>query len=107
MSQEKDSKEWINSDEFARPTGLMSNRMAKLEEEFNMLSSTCSLAAKTPQVDPSAERIKCLEAELAETKKNMQAVLAKQQDLVEALEQMKEFCNMKKKPTHKLHLWRA
>jgi hypothetical protein len=24
----------------------------------------------------------------------MQAVLAKQQDLVEALEQMKEFCNM-------------
>lgn len=69
MSEEKDSKEWINSDEFARSTGLMSNRVAKLEEEFNMLSSTCSLAAKTPPVDPSAERIKCLEAELAETKK--------------------------------------
>lgn len=69
MSQEKDSKCWIKSDEYARSTGLMSDRVAKLEEEFSILSSTCNLAAKTPPLDPSAERIKCLEAELAETKK--------------------------------------
>lgn len=69
MSQEKDSKCWMNSDEYARSTGLMSDRVTKLEEEFSTLSSTCNLAAKTPPVDPSGERIKCLEAELAETKK--------------------------------------
>ncbi|KAG0577325.1 hypothetical protein KC19_5G148100 [Ceratodon purpureus] len=105
MSQEDDSKDWIDSVEFARSTGVMSNRVKKLEEEFNMLTSTCSLAAKIPAVDPSAERIKSLEAELAETKKTLQVVEAKQQDLVETLEQMKEFRKMKKKSTHKLHLW--
>lgn len=68
VSQEKESKDWINSDEFARSTGLLSNRVTKLEEEFNILSSTCSLAAKPLPLDPSAERIKCLEAELAKSK---------------------------------------
>ena len=69
ISQEKDSTRWVDADEFTRSTGLMSNRVTKLEEEINILSSTCSLATKTPPTDPSAERIKSLEAELAETKK--------------------------------------
>lgn len=69
MSDEKDSKCWMHSDEYARSTGLMSDRVTKLEEEFNTLTTTCDLAAKAPQVDPSAERIKCLEAELSDTKK--------------------------------------
>jgi len=69
MSQEKDSKCWMTSDEYARSTGDMSDRVTKLEEEFSVLSSTCNLAVKPSPVDPSAERIKCLEAELAETKK--------------------------------------
>lgn len=105
VSQEKESKDWINSDEFARSTGLLSNRVTKLEEEFNILSSTCSLAAKPLPLDPSAERIKCLEAELAKSKEILQAVLARQKDLDEALEQMKESRKTKKKSIHKLHRW--
>lgn len=67
--QEKDSRDWPSADEFARSTGLISNRVTRLEEEFSILSSTCSAAAKAPALDPSAERIKALEVELAETKK--------------------------------------
>lgn len=67
--QEKDSRIWLSADEFARSTGIISNRVARLEEDFGILSSTCSKAARTPALDPSAERIKALEAELAETKK--------------------------------------
>lgn len=59
----------MKADEFARLSCLISNRVARLEGEVTMLSSTCSLASKKHTVDPSAERIKCLEAELAETKK--------------------------------------
>ena len=43
--------------------------MTRLEEEFSILSSTCIAVATAPAPDPSAERIKALEAELAETKK--------------------------------------
>lgn len=43
--------------------------MTRLEEEFTILSSTCTAAVKTTALDPSAERIQALEAELAETKK--------------------------------------
>jgi len=69
LSEEKDSKFWMTADEVARSTGDMSNRVTKLEDEFSTLSSTCNLAAKTPVGDPFADRIKCLEVELAETNK--------------------------------------
>lgn len=68
-SQVKDSQDWMKADDFARLSCLISNRVARLEGEMTMLSSTCSLASKTLTVDPSSERIKRLEAELAETKK--------------------------------------
>lgn len=59
----------MSADEFARSTCIISSRVTRLEEEFGILSSTCSAAARAPALDPSAERIKALEAELAETKK--------------------------------------
>jgi len=103
LSEEKDSKFWMTADEVARSTGDMSNRVTKLEEEFSTLSSTCNLAAKTPAGDPSADRIKCLEAELAETNKNLQDVLGEQKKLFEEVEQMKE--TMKMKAHHKRHFF--
>jgi hypothetical protein len=106
LSDEKDDKCWMHSDEYARSTGLMSDRVTKLEEEFNTLSTTCNLAAKAPQVDPSAERIKCLEAELSDTKKSLQVVLEKQKDLVNSLEEIKEYQKTKQKPHHKPHFFR-
>lgn len=105
--QEKDSRDWLSADEFARSTGLISNRVTRLEEEFSILSSTCGAAAKAPALDPSTERIKALEAELAETKKHMKEVLAKQEDLVNELEQMKEHHKKKEKPIRQLHCWGA
>ncbi|XP_024377873.1 phosphatidylinositol/phosphatidylcholine transfer protein SFH12 isoform X1 [Physcomitrium patens] len=97
-SQVKDSQDWMKADEFARLSCLISNRVARLEGEVTMLSSTCSLASKKHTVDPSAERIKCLEAELAETKKDIKEIIAKQQDLIVAIEQMGEYRKMKQKP---------
>lgn len=88
----------MKADEFARLSCLISNRVARLEGEVTMLSSTCSLASKKHTVDPSAERIKCLEAELAETKKDIKEIIAKQQDLIVAIEQMGEYRKMKQKP---------
>lgn len=67
--QEKDPRIWLRTDEFARSTCIISSRVARLEEEFGILSSTCTATARTPLQDPSAERIKALEADLAETKK--------------------------------------
>jgi hypothetical protein len=74
----------------------ITKRVTNLEAEF----SKFTLATKSSTLDPSTERIKALEAELAETKKTMKAVLTKQEELYDVLEQMKE-CSMLKK----MHCW--
>jgi len=74
----------------------ITKRVTNLEAKL----SKFTLATKSSTSDPSAERIKALEAELAETKKTMKAVLTKQEELYDVLEQMKE-CSMLKK----MHCW--
>lgn len=66
---EKEAKERMRLDEYVRTTGLISNRVAMLEEDFSTLSSTCNSAAKSPPVDPSEEKFQALEAEIVEAKK--------------------------------------
>lgn len=101
---EKEAKERMRLDEYVRTTGLISNRVAMLEEDFSTLSSTCNSAAKSPPVDPSEEKFQALEAEIVEAKKNIEEVLAKQEELMNELQQMKEYRMMKKKRHHRLLL---
>lgn len=66
---QEEPRVWLSADEFAKSTCIISSRVARLEEDFGILSTTFTQAARAPAVDPSAERIRALESELAETKK--------------------------------------
>jgi hypothetical protein len=93
---------WLSADEFARSTCIISSRVTRLEEDFGILSTTVTQATRAPAVDPSAERIRALESELAETKKNLKEVLAKQEDFMNMLEQLKDSAKMKKNANLKM-----
>ncbi|KAJ7543944.1 hypothetical protein O6H91_09G059400 [Diphasiastrum complanatum] len=77
-------------------------RVEKLEETLKVLIKPVEpLAPKENLPDPAAERIRSLEVELAETKKAMQAILAKQGELYDCLERLQELKWKKKR----FHCW--
>ncbi|CAK9234199.1 unnamed protein product [Sphagnum jensenii] len=69
-------------------------RVERLEVQLDKLASSKNLDSKS--VDPAVERVNFLEAELAETKKTVSALLSKQEELNDVLEQIKEHNWMKK-----------
>ncbi|KAH9553297.1 hypothetical protein CY35_08G000600 [Sphagnum magellanicum] len=69
-------------------------RVERLEVQLDKLASSKNLDTKL--VDPAVDRVNSLEAELAETKKTVSALLSKQEELNDALEQIKEYNWMKK-----------
>eukprot|EP00249_Psilotum_nudum_P014642 c24934_g2_i2 orf=699-2549(-) len=72
-------------------------RFEKLEEKVNLLSKPSEMPRpKESFADASAERMKALEAELAETRKALRAVLKKQNQLYECIEQANEKKSMRK-----------
>ncbi|MCO5556397.1 hypothetical protein L7F22_009945 [Adiantum nelumboides] len=66
----------------------VSERVAKLEEEISRIANTEKSAQLPKEMPPS--RVKALEAELAETKKALHAVLSNQNEIFECLENFKE-----------------
>ncbi|KAJ7538159.1 hypothetical protein O6H91_11G036500 [Diphasiastrum complanatum] len=68
-------------------------RVQRLEEKVNVLSLSKPVPDALPKqevVDPVKERMTLLEAELAETRKALQTVLTKQDELLECLERLQE-----------------
>ncbi|XP_002975121.2 phosphatidylinositol/phosphatidylcholine transfer protein SFH3 [Selaginella moellendorffii] len=74
---------------------VLNSRVEDLEKKLTELSSL-PLATLPPKQELAAERIKTLEADVAETKKTLGDVLVKQTELLEALERLKDLKWMKK-----------
>lgn len=82
-------------------TPMVTDRVAKLEEELHKIAKPLeTLTSRGETVDVSPERIKTLEAELAETKKTLHAVLSNQNEIYEVLENFKDL-----KWEKKVHCW--
>eukprot|EP00249_Psilotum_nudum_P014641 c24934_g2_i1 orf=912-2771(-) len=79
----------------ASPT--VRKRFEKLEEKVGLLNKPTELPTpKEPLADASEERMKALEVELAETRKALRALLKKQNQMYECIEQANERKYMRK-----------